>query len=801
MSLRVLILGNGGREHTLAYTLAQSKLVESIVVAPGNGGTADITKCKNFECGHSPKDFNNLVNFAIENNINLVIPGPEQPLVDGVEAGISVFGPSQAAAQCEGSKTFSKDFMARHNIPTAAFKNFDKSQSAPAKEYVHQSYSNGISLVVKADGLAGGKGVIIPQSEQECINEVENVLEKNQFGSAGSSLVLEQLLTGPELSVLAFTDGYTVHALPAAQDHKRIGEGDTGGNTGGMGAYTPAPAETPQVRKECLNIIQNTVTGMRKDGFPMVGMLFTGFMLDPTGVKVLEYNVRFGDPETQALLRLLSPESDLAEIMKACVDRRLDCVKFSLREGEHAVSVVLASGGYPGKYPTGVPIKINQLPQDVVAYHAGTAIKDGQLVTAGGRVLAVSAFASTLHEALEKAYKGVDAIQFEGKTYRKDIAHRALNVTSEEGMTYAQAGVSIEEGNRLVDLIKPTVKATKRSGADADIGGFGGAFDLKAAGFKDPILVCATDGVGTKIKIAHNTKIHDSVGIDLVAMSVNDLIVQGAEPLLFLDYYACSKLQVDDAAAVIKGIAEGCRQANCALIGGETAEMPNIYSDGEQGTNRDATYLPTIDDYDLAGFAVGAVERGEILPKNNIKAGDVLVGVSSSGIHSNGYSLVHKIIARVYGNDVDYRCVKAPWSEREGSLAEELLTPTKIYVKSTLPVIRQGLVKGMSHITGGGFTDNIPRVLPKGLGAVVDASKWKRPAIFDWLQQSGRVASSEMSRTFNNGIGMVLVVDAQDADNVVKEIKKTGENDVHVIGDVVQGSETSVVNVQGWENA
>ncbi|TIA92911.1 hypothetical protein E3P99_00358 [Wallemia hederae] len=805
MSLNVLILGNGGREHTLAYTLAESALVNSIVVAPGNGGTADIAKCKNFECGHAPKDFERLVKYAVDNDINLVIPGPEQPLVDGVEghfrrAGISVFGPSQTAAQCEGSKTFAKDFMARHSIPTAAFQNFDKSQSAAAKDYVRKCYSNGVSLVVKADGLAGGKGVIMPTTEQECISTVEDVLEKQQFGAAGSSLVLEQLLTGPELSVLAFTDGYTVHALPAAQDHKRIGEGDSGPNTGGMGAYTPAPAETPEVRKECLRIIQATVDGMRKDGFPMVGMLFTGFMVDPTGVKVLEYNVRFGDPETQALLRLLSPESDLAEIMKACVDRRLDCVKFSLREGEHAVSVVLASGGYPGKYPTGVPIKINELPKDVVAYHAGTAIKDGQLVTAGGRVIAVSAFGATLRDALDKAYKGVDAIEFEGKTFRKDIAHRALNKQTEEGMTYAQAGVSIEEGNRLVDLIKPTVKATKRSGADADIGGFGGAFDLKAAGFKDPILVCGTDGVGTKIKIAHNTKIHDSVGIDLVAMSVNDLIVQGAEPLLFLDYYACSKLQVDDAAAVIKGIAEGCRQANCALIGGETAEMPNIYSDGECEFAKSLHLTPPPpDDYDLAGFAVGAVERGEILPKDNIKAGDVLVGVGSSGIHSNGYSLVHKIVAHVYGQGADYRSIKAPWSKNDKTLAEELLTPTKIYVRSTLPAIRTGLVKGMSHITGGGFTDNIPRVLPKGLGAVVDAGTWTRPAIFDWLQKSGRVASKEMARTFNNGIGMVLVVDAGDADAVVEQVRKTGEDDVHVIGQVVQGSETSVVNVGVWE--
>lgn len=265
-------------------------------------------------------------------------------------------------------------------------------------------------------------------------------------------------------------------------------------------------------------------------------------------------------------------------------------------------------------------------------------------------------------------------------------------------------------------------------------------------------------------------------------MSVNDLIVQGAEPLYFLDYFACSKLKVDDAASVIKGIAEGCKQAQCALIGGETAEMPGIYQGSE---------------YDLAGFAVGAVEREEILPKPTIKEGDALIGISSSGIHSNGYSLVHKVIAKSLG-EVNYNNVKAPFGTR--SLAEELLTPTKIYVKSTLPAIKTGLVKGMSHITGGGFIENIPRVLPNGLGATIDASKWVRPEVFNWLQREGNISSKEMSRTFNNGIGMIMVVDANDAQKVLETIKQTGEQNVNIIGQVVKSDKIDVINVQNWEN-
>jgi phosphoribosylformylglycinamidine cyclo-ligase len=336
----------------------------------------------------------------------------------------------------------------------------------------------------------------------------------------------------------------------------------------------------------------------------------------------------------------------------------------------------------------------------------------------------------------------------------------------ERGLTYAQAGVDIDAGNRMVDLIKPLVRATARPGADSEIGGFGGLFDLKRAGFKDPILVAANDGVGTKVKIAIETGRHDTIGIDLVAMSVNDLVVQGAEPLFFLDYYATGKLAPEIGAAVVAGIALGCRQAGCALIGGETAEMPGLY----QG-----------DDYDLAGFAVGAVERGEVLPRADIAEGDVILGLASSGVHSNGYSLVRKVAAK----SGLLWSAPAPFAS-DISLGEAILTPTRIYVKSCLAAIRATkAVKGLAHITGGGFPDNIPRVLPKGLGARIDLARVKAPPVFRWLADVGNIAPNEMLRTFNCGIGMIVVVAPKNANAVSAAFEQAGEQ-VSVIGQVIR---------------
>ncbi len=327
---------------------------------------------------------------------------------------------------------------------------------------------------------------------------------------------------------------------------------------------------------------------------------------------------------------------------------------------------------------------------------------------------------------------------------------------ADDRLTYAKSGVDIDAGNRMVELIKPLVKRTARPGADAEIGGFGGLFDLKRAGFRDPVLVAATDGVGPKLKLATAAGRHDTIGIDLVAMSVNDLVVQGAEPLFFLDYFACSKLDPEVGAAVVAGIAEGCRQAGCALIGGETAEMPGIYQDG---------------DYDLAGFAVGAAERDRLLPSPDMAAGDVILGLASSGIHSNGYSLVRKVVD-LCGVSLD---APAPFDHAR-SVGEALLTPTRIYVAACLAAFRGSSgVRGLAHITGGGFPDNIPRVLPEGIRARIDLAAVPVLPVFRWLAQAGRIVQSEMLRTFNCGIGMIAVVAPDEAAAVATILQNAGE--------------------------
>lgn len=332
------------------------------------------------------------------------------------------------------------------------------------------------------------------------------------------------------------------------------------------------------------------------------------------------------------------------------------------------------------------------------------------------------------------------------------------------GLTYAQAGVDIDAGAALVDRIKPLAKATRRPGADGSLGGFGALFDLKAAGFNDPLLVSTTDGVGTKLKIAIDTGQHDTVGIDLVAMCVNDLLAQGAEPLIFLDYLATGKLDVEAAARVVAGIAEGCRQAGCALAGGETAEMPGMYAAG---------------DYDLAGFSLGAVERGAVLPRlGDQKAGDVIIGLASSGPHSNGYSLIRRIVER---SGLEWSAA-SPFSDDE-TLASALLRPTRIYVRQVLPQIRAGRISACAHITGGGLVENPPRVIAEGLVARFDWNAWTPPPVFNWLQQAGGVADAEMRRTFNCGVGLILTARPEDAGDVLAGLIEAGE-DAFVCGEL-----------------
>ncbi|XP_063917756.1 trifunctional purine biosynthetic protein adenosine-3 [Zophobas morio] len=755
MSKNVLIIGSGGREHAITWKIAKSPHIKSIFAAPGSHAIQQVAKTKNVAV--DVKNFKEVSKFCKQNDVSLVIVGPEDPLANGIADvlladGIPVFGPSKNAARIESDKNWAKAFMDKHNIPTAKWKAFKN--ATEAKKFINNA--DFPALVVKASGLAAGKGVVVAENKEKACEAVDDILTEQKFGAAGETVVIEELLEGEEVSVLAFCDGNVVKAMLPAQDHKRIFDNDQGPNTGGMGAYCPCPLlDSDQYNFVEKNVLQQTVEGFKKDNIKFVGVLYAGLMLTPSGPKVLEFNCRFGDPETEVLLPLL--ESDLFEIMETCCSGSLNKIDLFWKNNLTAVGVVMASRGYPetsskGQVITGIE-EVNVRAKHVV-FHCGTALKDNNLVTNGGRVLIAVSLAPQLTLAAAQATKACETINFDGKQFRHDIAHKGIAraILHTGKLTYKASGVDITAGNDLVSHIKPAAKSTNRSGVMGALGGFGGLFDTKAAGYKDPLLVSGTDGVGTKLKIAQEMGIHNTIGIDLVAMCVNDVLAHGAEPLFFLDYFACGNLDVNVAKEVVSGVAEGCRQAGCSLIGGETAEMPDMYPPGE---------------YDVAGFAVGAVERNQLMPQiHSIQPGDVVIGLPSSGVHSNGFSLVRKIMKLAGVNYHD----KAPFSKEGKSFGEELLTPTKIYVKNVIPAVKTGKVKAFAHITGGGLDENIPRILPAHLAVELDATKWDIPVIFPWLATAGGVNQAELLRTFNCGIGGVLIIDGKHEQEVIKRI-------------------------------
>ena len=749
--MKVLLIGPGGRKHALAWKLAQSPHLTRMYALPGNPGIAQFAEILQ---GTFAQDHARVVQLCQEKQIDLVLIGPEGPLAEGMAdalrtAGIRCFGPSQAAAQVESSKSFSKDFMLRHAIPTARHATFELLQEA-------QDHLDEVSypVVIKASGLAAGKGVFLPESRAEAKAILEQVMGGKVLGEAGKQVVIEERLSGPEISLMAFSDGKMVVPMLPAQDHKRLLDDDLGPNTGGMGAYAPAPVFTTELQEEALEtVLKPAIRGLSDEGMPFVGVLYAGLMLTPAGLRVLEFNCRFGDPETQAVLPLL--ETDLLEIVDACVEGHLDQVDIRWKTGA-AVCVVLASRGYPDKPQTGDRINISDLPTAVICFQAGTRSQDGQLLTAGGRVLGLTAQAQDLESAVKLAYANVEKIHFEGRQFRHDIARKALKPSTYEG-----AGVSIDAGNQAVELMKTAVKSTYNDAVLAGIGSFGGLYDATALKhMAQPVLVASTDGVGTKVKLAALTGRLRDIGQDIVNHCINDILVQGARPLFFMDYFASSRLNPQQVAEVVSGMAEACRSAGMVLLGGETAEMPGVYAEGE---------------FDIAGTILGVLEREQILPRSNeLKAGDVLIGLRSSGPHTNGYSLIRQVFANTP--------LETVFPELGISLADALLVPHRSYLDLLGPHLSK--VKALAHLTGGGFIENIPRVIPKTLDALIQTDAWSIPPLWNLIRQKGQIDGTEMYRVFNMGIGMVAILAVEKA----VEFQRSIPEETWLIGRLIPGS-------------
>ncbi len=749
----VLIIGSGGREHALATKVAESPKLGELFVAPGNAGTTP------YNVDLDITDTDAVVVFCREKAIDLVVVGPEGPLVAGLadalaEANISCFGPSAAAARLEGSKTFARQFADRHDIPGPLCANFSDVEEANA--WLEEL---GQPVVVKADGLASGKGVIVPESRVDTERAVYNLLADRTMGEAGATVVLEERLYGEELSLFAIADGRDLLVLGTAQDHKRVGEGDTGPNTGGMGAFAPVPGKAELEDELAKQFLWPVVDGMAAEGTPYVGVIYAGIMLTSDGPRLIEYNCRFGDPEAQVILPLI--DGDLLELMMAATEGELAGTKVARRADTSAATVVVAAQGYPASPSMDVVVPDVEVPDGVSVVHASTVTAgDGTIRSTGGRVLSVTGVGSSLDDALDQAYLVVDRLVGDELFARSDIGWRYSQRRSPTA--YEQAGVSFDRANAVSEAISGPVKSTHDGRVVAGFGSFGGAFDISyLKGYDHPILVASTDGVGTKTALAEAVGRWHSIGVDIVNHGINDVLVQGAHPLFFLDTVAAARLEPDQVATIVEGMAAACRDANCVLLGGETAEMPGVLTEGS---------------VDVSGTMVGVVERSDLLPRQTIAPGHVLVGLRSSGLHTNGYSLARRLVA---GRDLDD---PVPGGEGE-TFAQALLAPHRSYLAPLAKALEAGVIDGLAHITGGGLIDNLPRVLPDGCGATVDTGAWKWPAIFTFLVEEGGLDQKEAFQTLNLGVGMVVIV----APDRVEELEEAIAEPTFVMGAVTKG--------------
>ncbi|XP_067621275.1 trifunctional purine biosynthetic protein adenosine-3 [Eurosta solidaginis] len=744
---QLLVIGSGGREHAICWKLSQSERVVKIYALPGSHGIAQVQKCINLS-GVNVKDFEAIASWCKKQSIDLVIVGPEDPLSNGLgdalnKAGVRCFGPNKQGAQIEADKKWAKDFMLRHSIPTARYKSFTDMKKA--KDFINNAPYK--ALVVKAAGLAAGKGVVVAANKAEACQAVEEILGQRKFGSAGETVVIEELLVGEEVSVLAFVDTQHAQAMLPAQDHKRLRDGDEGPNTGGMGAYCPCPLIPPD-DLERINraILQKAVNALRQEGIHYCGVLYAGLMLTSDGPKVLEFNCRFGDPETQVILPLL--ETDLYAVMSACVENRLKEITLEWRKDVSAVGVVMASAGYPEASTKGCIIEgIPANTTNELIFHSGVAVgKSGEYLTNGGRVLIAVALRSDLRKAASVATKMCKGITFVGADaqFRSDIAQKAFKTLKAyaptlHALSYKDSGVDIDAGDDLVQRIKPLSRGTQRPGVVGGLGGFGGLFRLNELDYKNPVICEAINGVGTKIKLALELKIYESIGYDLVAMCVNDVLESGAEPVAFLDYIACGKLQVPVAAQIVKGMSEGCRAANCALLGGETAEMPSVYEVGK---------------YDVAGYCVGILEAGKELPKfKQYEEGDLLISLPANGLHCAGF---HALLKQLEMADTDLS-EKCEFSSGSKTLGQELCEPSRIYVNEILSLLRECEIKAISHITTGLLPD-VQRIIPPDHEISLDFGDLKIPPIYGWLAAKLRLSTQTLLDNLNCGIGLVLIV-------------------------------------------
>ena len=736
---KIAVIGSGSREHAIAEKFAKDNKVTNVYVLPGNDGMIG----NKIEIVKRVKTNREILLFCLKHKIDLVFVGPETPLVDGLvdileDNEIKVFGPNEENAKLEGSKIYSKEIMNKYKIPTADYMIYDD-----YNEVYSDIKIGDMDMVIKYDGLAGGKGVFIPETQDDAINIVHNIFLNKIFGNK-PKVIIEDKLEGIECSLMGFCNGKEITFMPQAQDYKKRDDNDEGPNTGGMGSIAPVNILTEVEITYMKSLLDKLVKDLNYKG-----ILYAGLMKTKDGIFLLEFNCRFGDPEAQVLLNLL--DSELYNICMDCINGNTLNINWSKKS---CMNIVLSHDSYPyDKSSLLFEIKnVDKIPYDIKLYFGNITKISEVLCSNGGRVLSMVYMDEDLSKCFTKLYSNIK-IDYKNIYYRRDIGYKYIQNTTKnniinkkehERMDYKSAGVDIDKGNDFVNVIKAICKDD-----DDKIGGFSGIVEYK--GIK---LAATTDGVGTKLEIAKKLNKYDTIGIDLVAMCVNDLIVQGAKPLLFLDYFATGKLDLEMGRNIIYGINEGCKQSGCKLVGGETAEMPITYTE---------------DNFDLAGFSLGVIE-GTTYPKT-INSGDLILGLPSTGVHSNGFTLINKLL-ETYNYDL-----------------EELLTPTKIYVNDIekIKAIFKDYIKGFSHITGGGLIDNINRLLDKEHNIKLNYD-WDIPDVFKWIYKNSNMSVKDMLRTYNCGIGMAVIVDKNmfnDIDNI-KLVNILNEHNLIPIGMIIK---------------